>query len=208
LVPTCLDPDRMRAFRGSLPRHPDQGGGNRIEVPVSGPMPIEARNIGGGRMAEGRLRRNWRGISLVVLGIFLGATLFSPAVAHVTDSLTHLFSHTDQRYYKKATANARFLPGAIVPAGRTIRGTFTQLSGPGGYHLANYEFGGRMAGDITPHFIHVGEIPPAQCPGTAANPFSTSSCIPAWTRRTERDSASPCTRRTAEAPSRPPAGGR
>jgi hypothetical protein len=123
-------------------------------------------------------RKSWlrgvRGISLVVVGIFLGATLLTPAVAHVTDSIAHLFSHTDQRYYKKVTANARFLPGATVPAGRTIRGTFTQRSGPGTYHLANYEFGGRMAGDITPHFIHVGDSPPAGCPGTAANPKANS----------------------------------
>jgi hypothetical protein len=129
---------------------------------------------------------------LVVLGIFLGATLFSPAVAHVTDSLTHLFSHTDQRYYKKATANARFLPGAIVPAGRTIRGTFTQLSGPGGYHLANYEFGGRMAGDITPHFIHVGEIPPAQCPGTAANPRARTGHLCLYATSETNISATTC----------------
>ena len=112
----------------------------------------------------------WRGLSLVVVGIFLGATLITPAVAHVTDSVAHLFTHTDQRYYKKSISNARFLPGAVVPAGRTLRGTFTQISGPAIYHLANYDFGGKMAGDITTHFIHVGDTPPAECPGTAANP--------------------------------------
>lgn len=44
----------------------------------------------------------WRGATVIVVGIFLGATLFQPAVAHVTRKVNHLVKHVftkaDPRY--------------------------------------------------------------------------------------------------------------
>lgn len=60
-------------------------------------------------MQERNRSGGFRRVALIFVGIFMGAILITPAVAHVTPSLTHLFTHTDQRYYKKATANTRFV---------------------------------------------------------------------------------------------------
>jgi hypothetical protein len=40
----------------------------------------------------------WRGGIVIVVGVFIGATLFQPAMAHVTRKLNHLVKHLDPRY--------------------------------------------------------------------------------------------------------------
>ena len=57
---------------------------------------------------EKRKFRGIRDVGLVIVGVFLGATLLTPAVAHVTESVTHVFSHTDNRYYTKALSDSRY----------------------------------------------------------------------------------------------------
>jgi hypothetical protein len=62
--------------------------------------------------------RGWRGIVLIAVGAVMGANLITPAVAHIGTTLTHLYSHTDQRYYKKSAVNQRItrLSGAHLSA--------------------------------------------------------------------------------------------
>jgi hypothetical protein len=54
-----------------------------------------------------------RDLGLVVVGVFIGATLLTPAVAHVTQSVAHVFSHTDTRYYKKTVSDNRYYTKAL-----------------------------------------------------------------------------------------------
>jgi hypothetical protein len=65
----------------------------------------------------------WRGVATIIVGIYIGATLITPALAHVTSSVTHLFTHTDKRYYKKTTANSRFI-NVGESAGGDLSGTY------------------------------------------------------------------------------------
>ena len=68
-----------------------------------------------------------RGVALVIVGIFFGATLLTPAVAHVTRSVTHLFAHTDKRYYKKTVSDTRYVRKGS-PAGGDLAGTYPNPS--------------------------------------------------------------------------------
>jgi hypothetical protein len=52
----------------------------------------------------------------------MGANLITPAVAHIGTTLSHLYSHTEQRYYTKSKANARFLPGRDRPGRQDAQG--------------------------------------------------------------------------------------
>jgi hypothetical protein len=40
----------------------------------------------------------WRGATLIVIGILMGAMVIEPAVGHVTQRLAHLREHLDPRY--------------------------------------------------------------------------------------------------------------
>jgi hypothetical protein len=43
-----------------------------------------------------------RSLPVLIVGLLLGSTLLRPAVAHVTDRVTHLFTHLDARYVRNA----------------------------------------------------------------------------------------------------------
>lgn len=59
----------------------------------------------------------WRGATVLVVGVFLGATLFQPAVAHVTRKVNHLVKHV----FKKA--DPRYI-NVGESAGGSLTGTY------------------------------------------------------------------------------------
>lgn len=59
----------------------------------------------------------WRGATVIVVGVFLGATLFQPAVAHVTRKVNHLVKHV----FKKA--DPRYV-NVGESAGGSLTGTY------------------------------------------------------------------------------------
>jgi hypothetical protein len=58
--------------------------------------------------------KGWRGAVLIVVGIFMGATLITPAVAHVTRNLDHLWSAPG---HIRAKGDARWVRRTAVGAG-------------------------------------------------------------------------------------------
>ncbi|HXV58560.1 MAG TPA: hypothetical protein VD704_11895 [Gaiellaceae bacterium] len=57
--------------------------------------------------------RRWRTVALVAVGVAIGSTLTAtPVYSHVGGTVTHLWTHlrpkTDQRYYTKTQADARY----------------------------------------------------------------------------------------------------
>lgn len=127
--------------------------------------------------------RRWKLVALLAAGIAIGVVMMgTPAAAHVGGSVTHLWNQhikpkTDARYYTKTQANGRFLPGANLPAGKTVRGTYWMGATAGaGFDLATSEisFGWRFAAAPTRHFIQLGAPAPAECPGTAAAPAANA----------------------------------
>lgn len=125
-----------------------------------------------------RKERRWKLVALLATGIAIGVVMVgTPAGAHVASWAhnwnTHIKPRADARYYTKPQANGRFLPGGILPAGRTIRGTYWMGATAGaGFDLATSEisFGWRFAAAPTRHFIQLGDPAPAACPGTADAP--------------------------------------
>lgn len=81
--------------------------------------------------------RGWRGAVLIASGIFIGAMLITPAVAHIGSTLSHLYTHTDKRYYKKAQADTLFQKQTSLASGESVSGVFSaggaNSSGAGGY---------------------------------------------------------------------------
>jgi hypothetical protein len=72
-----------------------------------------------------------RSIASMIAGILAGSIVITPAVAHVTDELQHLYSHTDNRYYKQGVADNLFQEecedGAVQAWARvTVSGSFVQ----------------------------------------------------------------------------------
>jgi len=64
-------------------------------------------------------------------------------------------------------------PGPALPSGSTVRGFFGVgwTAAAGGEPMANdVAFGFTLASAPTPHFVVVGGTPPAECPGSAADP--------------------------------------
>jgi hypothetical protein len=51
----------------------------------------------------------WRAIVLLIVGGIMGANLITPAVAHIGSTLSHLYSHADQRYVRKTAPQLRFV---------------------------------------------------------------------------------------------------
>jgi hypothetical protein len=101
----------------------------------------------------------------------------TPATSHVSgwahNWSQHIKPKADQRYYTKSASNARFLPGGVIPGGRTLRGTFSidgTATAAGQQNSADVSFGYTLASAPTTHFIAAGTAAPPECPGTAANP--------------------------------------
>jgi hypothetical protein len=63
-------------------------------------------------------------------------------------------------------------PDGDIPVGKTIRGTWAvggEVTG-GSFGLDQISFGFRMPSAPTARYINAGAVPPAQCPGTLAEP--------------------------------------
>lgn len=124
--------------------------------------------------------RRWKMAALVAVGALVGVVMgATPAGGHVGGSVSHLWNQhikpkTDARYYTKSRSNDRFFPGARnLPAGKTVRGTYQMgATAAAAFNLATSEisFGWRFAAAPIPHFIRLGQTPPAACPGTFRNP--------------------------------------
>lgn len=133
-------------------------------------------------------RRRW-GIPLTI-GVLVGfCANVAPVKAHVGDTIAHLWAHLrpkmDQRFYTKAQANARFLPGRALAAGSTLRGTFWMGgSAAAGFDIVTSEisFGHTFAAAPTAHFIQQGGTPPAECPGTHDNPQAAAGHLCVYER--------------------------
>jgi hypothetical protein len=72
-----------------------------------------------------------------------------------------------------ATGPAGPFPDGNLPSGKTIRGNYSMSGITGAANnlvTDSISFGFSLASDPTPHFIQNGTAPPAQCPGTEANP--------------------------------------
>jgi hypothetical protein len=64
-------------------------------------------------------------------------------------------------------------PDGNLPAGKTIRGTYSlygHASGTGEWTYGSISFGYRLAAAPTIHYIKNGDTPPPECPGTVAAP--------------------------------------
>jgi hypothetical protein len=122
--------------------------------------------------------RRWKLVALLAAGMAVGVVMVgTPAGAHI-GSVTHLWNQhikpkTDARYYKKSTANNRFLPGGNLPAGSTIRGSFIVFNANavgGDLTTTNVMFGWRLASAPTAHYLAPGAPPTANCPGSVLSP--------------------------------------
>jgi hypothetical protein len=76
---------------------------------------------------RGRWQRGWRGAVLLVAGVFIGATLITPAVAHVGGTLNHLWGAPNHiRDRVRAFGDPRWI-NATEAAGGDLSGTYADL---------------------------------------------------------------------------------
>jgi hypothetical protein len=76
---------------------------------------------------RGRWQSGWRGAVLLVVGVFIGATLITPAVAHVGGTLSHLWGAPNHiRDKVRAFGDPRWI-NATEAAGGDLSGTFADL---------------------------------------------------------------------------------
>ena len=113
--------------------------------------------------------RRWKTIALLATGLALGIVVAgTPATAHVGGWVHNWNNHI------KPQADARYMPGGKLPAGKTVRGAYNMGgTGAAGFALATAElsFGDRVFYNAPQtHFVPAGDTPPAECPGTSANP--------------------------------------
>jgi hypothetical protein len=64
------------------------------------------------------LAKGWRGAALIVVGIFMGASLITPAVAHVGGTLNHLWGAPN---HIRDKGDARWVRKTAVGAGPPTR---------------------------------------------------------------------------------------
>ncbi len=63
-----------------------------------------------------------------------------------------------------------------MPSGKTLRGQYAVgavATGASGDSWGSISFGFQMSAAPTPHYIPLAGAPPAQCPGTTANPAAS-----------------------------------
>lgn len=65
-------------------------------------------------------------------------------------------------------------PSGNLPSGATLRGNFAIGTNLSEYSNTSVSFGFTLASAPTGHFIAVGDTPPPQCPGSAANPQASA----------------------------------
>jgi hypothetical protein len=109
--------------------------------------------------------RRWRTVAVLAAGVAIGvAIVATPAASHI-GSVTHLWNH-----HIKPKADARYLKKSAV---KTIQGDWAaglQAASTNDDGWDNISFGFRLPAAPTAHFIQQGTAPPAECPGTDANP--------------------------------------
>lgn len=115
-----------------------------------------------------KTERRWKVVALLAAGIAVGVVMVgTPAGAHVS-GWTHNWNQ-----HIKPKADKRYLPGGAITGGRTLRGTFSidgTATAAGQQGSDSISFGWTLASAPVPHFIAAGTSPPADCPGTVANP--------------------------------------
>ena len=115
-----------------------------------------------------RTERRWKVVGLLAAGMAIGVVMVgTPAGAHVAN-----WTHNWNKHIKPK-GDARYLPGGNIPAGKQLRGTFSidgTATAPGQQNSDSISFGWTLAAAPVPHFIPAGTAPPADCPGTVANP--------------------------------------
>jgi hypothetical protein len=114
-----------------------------------------------------RLRRS-HAVVLVVAGLVIGVTMTAtPAMSHVGGTVSHLWGHL------KPKADARYLPGGNLPAGKTIRGSYDIIGWTDGATAIASDaisFGWTLRAAPLVQVIHEGGSSTAQCPGTVSSP--------------------------------------
>jgi hypothetical protein len=112
--------------------------------------------------------RRWRLAALLATGMAIGVVIAgTPALAHVGGTVSHLWSHL------RPKADARYLPGANLPPGKTMKGVFLIGETSGGgltYGVDSFSFPRPLASAPTPHYIPAGAPAPPACPGSNDNP--------------------------------------
>jgi hypothetical protein len=107
--------------------------------------------------------KGWRGLALILVGIVMGATLITPAVAHI-GSWTHNWTvHIKPKV--RTYGDGRWVRRTLGP-GQTISGPFGTSSGDTGYAFTAIEFNPHLAADVPVANAHymVGTTD-ANCPG-------------------------------------------
>jgi hypothetical protein len=126
-----------------------------------------------------RERLRLRSATAIAVGIALGATMFAtPAAGHVGGTVRHLAGHMKNFFYTKQQSDARYGPQAVLPPGKTLKGTFGieyTAAGAGNRGIATLSFSGyRLTtapdADTATNIILSGGAPTAACPGSVAVP--------------------------------------
>lgn len=116
------------------------------------------------------MRKNvrWKVVALLAAGIVIGIVLVAtPAGAHVSN-----WTHNWNKHVKPK-ADKRYLPGANLPAGKTMRGVFMiGETSAGGLTFGenSFSFQRPLASPPAPHYIAAGAPAPAACPGSNDDP--------------------------------------
>jgi hypothetical protein len=126
--------------------------------------------------------KGWRGAALIIVGIFMGATLITPAVAHVSSSLDHLWSAPnhirdkgDARWVRKTSAGA----GPVAYAHVSFDGTLDAANSKNVTGSSKYEIPGLIyyCVDVGVPFKTVSVSADASSPiiavGTKGDPFTS-----------------------------------
>ena len=116
-----------------------------------------------------KTNRRWKTVALVAASLALGVVIAAtPATAHVGGWLHNWNQHI------KPKADARYMPGGMLPAGKTIRGAYDMggtAAAANALATAELSFGYRpFKAQPTPHFIKLGDPAVPACPGTSADP--------------------------------------
>jgi len=111
--------------------------------------------------------RRWKLVALLAAGMMIGVVLVgTPAGAHVAGWAHNWNAHI------KPKADKRYLPSqnTNLVGGKTVRGVFALECDGSPCEAGDISFIHGFASPPAPHYIQSGAVPPADCPGTVANP--------------------------------------